>query len=158
MAAAAYVGLVLGPEMIVVAQAGTLGGLLGLHALQNRRYHPVGSAGHKAAGVGAMLLIVGVIADAFLGARNELVAYVLILGLGALGIGLVLSGIAIVVAPVAPRWVGALLIAGPLAYFPLLALTGGFGGPVFMGVVWLSVAIALLSSGDMRRPVGPVRG
>ena len=109
--------------------------LAGFDALRDRRHHPVGSVGHKAGTVGSVLLIVGVVADAFMGSRSELVAYVLVLGLGAAVVGLLLSGIVIVIAPVAPQWVGVLLIAGPLAYFPLLALTGGFSGPVLIGAV-----------------------
>lgn len=154
MAGMGYAGQILGPEMVVVAQAGTLVGLVGLHVLQERRYHPVGAVGHKAVAAGAVLLIVGAVADAFIDFRSELVAYVLILGLGASVIGLVFSGIAIVISPVVPRWVGVLLIVGPLAYFPLVGLTGGFGGPVLMGVVWLAVGLSLLSSADARRTSG----
>ena len=129
--------------LFILALAGTLITIAGLHVLQRERYGRTGAAGSLTAFVGHALLLVAATATALAG--REVLDAVFPLGVLAALVGLVLLGATTLRARVLPRWCGVLLIIG----FPLTIVfdiaTGGAGG-IVMGVVWASVGYALLSS------------
>jgi len=90
-----------------IALLGTLGGLIGLHALQERRYGRVGLAGFYSAFVGTVLVLVVRVN----GTGDDVLEPALAVGGLGVIVGFVLLGIAILRARVLPRWCGLLLIA-----------------------------------------------
>jgi len=99
--------------LFVLALAGTLVAIAGLHALQRGRYERTGEADSLTAFIGHALLLLAATAPALAG--REVLDAVFPLGVLAVLVGLVLLGAAPLRARVLPRWCGVLLIAG----FPL---------------------------------------
>ncbi|HZY66460.1 MAG TPA: hypothetical protein VFE21_11350 [Rubrobacteraceae bacterium] len=132
-----------------VAEAGMLGALLGLRALQAPAYGRLGAAGFALAFLGsALLCAITVIATITGDALGETVLGSIFVS-GVLGwfVGFPLLGIATLRARVLPRWCGVLL----LAYFPLfvfLLASYGWGGLAF-GLLWLALGYAILSRGSV---------
>ncbi len=125
-----------------VAEAGMLGALLGLRALQAPRYGWLGAVGFVLAFLGtALLFAITVIGIASGEALGEAVLTLIFVS-GVLGwlVGFPLLGIATLRARVLPRWCGVLLIA----YFPLFVLLlGSYGwGGIALGLLWLALGYA----------------
>ncbi len=135
----------------IVALAGTLLGLAGLHAKQARSYGRLGVAGFLVAFMGNVLVLLGLVLS--LSARGEIFERELldqVLGLGLLGmflgfvllsVGLVVLGIASLLAGVLPRWCGVALILA----LPVSVALGNYGGRMVLGVVWLALGYILWS-------------
>ncbi len=135
----------------IVALAGTLLGLAGLHAKQARSYGRLGVAGFLVAFMGNVLVLLGLVLS--LSARGEIFEQELldqVLGLGLLGmflgfvllsVGLVVLGIATLLAGVLPRWCGVALILA----LPVSVALGNYGGRMVLGVVWLALGYILWS-------------
>lgn len=168
------VGEVLGPVLVayLLAWLGTLGGLVGLRAVQQEASPRggggwVGLTGFLVAFGGALLALAGSVLT-LVGAtgvpiREELGDQALglgffvgLLGLALFGVGFVLWGVAIVWRRSMPAWSGVLMIVGLLAA-SMLAWWGG-GANVVLGLLWLGLGYALWLGGDQRpRPSVPPR-
>jgi hypothetical protein len=135
----------------IVALAGTLLGLAGLHTRQARSYGRLGVAGFLVAFMGNVLVLLGLVLS--LSARGEIFERELldqVLGLGLLGmflgfvllsVGLVVLGVATLLAGVLPRWCGVALILA----LPVSVALGNYGGRIVLGVVWLALGYVLWS-------------
>lgn len=144
--------------ILTVALAGTLVGLLGLHAQQATSYGVLGTVGLLAALIGTALVLANV---AFIHVAGRDVLD-LLLGVGLVGMffGFVLLGVATLRARVLPQWCGAALIV----VLPIAAILGDYGGGLVFGLVWLALGYVLLSErpvdsrslrGSSRRSTGP---
>ncbi len=125
---------------IGLALAGTLVGLLGLHARQTTSYGVLGMVGFLTALVGAALVLANVLLIRV--AERDLLNLLLLLGLLSMLFGFVLLGIATLRAGVLPQWCGVALILA----LPISALLGNFGGGLVLGLVWLALGYALLAA------------
>ena len=139
--------------MYIVALAGTLGGLVGLHARQAMRYGWLGTAGFLAAFIGSALLLIGLMLTFLI--RDSALERVFVdpvLGLGLLCtlVGFVLLGVATLMMGVLPQWCGLLLIV----CLPLAVVLGDYGGGIALGLVWLALGYVLLSQRDVSALVG----
>jgi hypothetical protein len=139
--------------MYIVALAGTLGGLVGLHARQATRYGRLGTAGFLAAFIGSALLLIGLVLTFLI--RDSALARVFadsVLGLGLLCtfVGFVLLGVATLMLGVLPQWCGLLLIV----CLPIAVVLGDHGGGITLGLVWLALGYVLLSQRDVSALVG----
>jgi hypothetical protein len=139
--------------MYIVALAGTLGGLVGIHARQATRYGWVGTAGFVAAFIGSALLLIGLVLTFLI--RDSALERVFadpVLGLGLLCtfVGFVLLGVATLILGVLPQWCGLLLIV----CLPLAVVLGDNGGGIALGLVWLALGYVLLSQRDVSALVG----
>ncbi len=140
--------------VFVVALAGTLVAIAGLHALQRGRYGRLGAAGSLTAFVGYALLFVAATATTLAG--RETLDAVFPLGVLAVLVGSVLLGAATLRARVLPWWCGVLLIFGfPLSVALDVAVSGA--GGIVLGAVWALVGYALLSRGGVLA-AGSARG
>ncbi len=136
-----------------------LGGLAGLHARQARIYGRPGALGFFAAFSGTVLAGIGHLGGVpfFEFVNIGAVVYVLIglslgsfliggvmyvLGILAMSAGLVLIGVATLMAGELPRWSGLTLIAGTAG----LWVAGNAGGWVVFGGAWALVGYALLTA------------
>ncbi len=129
-----------------VALAATLVGLAGLNARQaSGRGGRLGAVGLFAALVGAALLVVGVALADWVGHGSVALEWLLGLGLLGLFVGFVLSGVAILLAGLLPRWCGLLLIV----CLPLVGVLGERGGTITLGLVWLALGYILLTHRDV---------
>ena len=138
--------------LFVVALAGTLVAVVGLHALQSRRYGRLGAAGSLIAFVGYALLFVAAAATTLAG--REVLDAVFPIGVLAILVGSILLGAMTLRARVLPWWCGVLLIVGFPLTVPLdVAIRGARGNA--LGIVWALVGYALLSSGSA--PAQPSR-
>ncbi|MBV9454025.1 MAG: hypothetical protein JOZ19_07910 [Rubrobacter sp.] len=139
--------------MYIVALAGTLGGLVGLHTRQATRYGWLGKAGFLAAFIGSALLLIGLVLTFLI--RDSTLERVFadpVLGLGLLCtfIGFVLLGVATLMLGVLPQWCGLLLIV----CLPLAVILGDYGGGIALGLAWLALGYVLLSQRDVSALVG----
>lgn len=135
----------------IVALAGTLLGLAGLHARQARSYGRLGVTGFLVAFMGSALALLGLVLS--LSARGEvferelldrvlgLGLLAMLLGLVLLGVGFIVLGIATLLAGVLPRWCGVALILA----LPVSVALGNYGGRIVLGVVWLALGYVLWS-------------
>jgi hypothetical protein len=136
----------------LMALAGTLVALVGLHILQRGSYGWTGTAGFAVALAGHLLFLWVVVEQIFQGTSvgpgtQQLGSY-------AVPIGLMLLALATLLAGVLPRWcVVALLAGGVLAYLSKFMIWSPLLG-VVLGAVWASVGYALLSGryAPARRP------
>ncbi len=133
--------------LYVVAVAGTMGGIVGLHARQAPSYGRLGMAGFLATFIGTALLLLGLVLSFTMGSdfKWTLLDYMLGLGLWAALLGFVALGAATLRLGVLPRWCGVLLIICT----PLAIALGDHGGGTVLGLLWLAVAYALLSQHDV---------
>jgi hypothetical protein len=149
----------------IVALAGTLLGLTGLHTRQARSYGRLGVAGFLVAFMGNVLVLLGLVLS--LSARGEVFERELldqVLGLGLLGmflgfvllsVGFVVLGTATLLAGVLPRWCGVALILGGVALIlsgvalilalPVWVVLGNYGWRIVLGAVWLALGYVLWS-------------
>lgn len=131
--------------LIGLALAGTLVGLLGLHARQTTDYRVLGTAGFLVALAGTVLVLANVLL--IRAAGRDLLDVLLVLGLLGMLFGFVLLGIATLREGVLPRWCGVALIF----VLPVSALLGDFGGGLVFGLVWLALGYALLAARTVGR-------
>jgi hypothetical protein len=131
----------------LVALAGTVGGVIGLHARQRTNYGRLGTAGFFGAFTGTSLLLVGLTLSFLSGSLSgrALLDPILGVGLWVALLGYLLMGIATLRLRVLPQWCGALLIVS----FPIAIALGDFGGGAVLGLLWLAVGYALLSQHDV---------
>jgi hypothetical protein len=131
--------------IVLVAYAGVLVAILGLHALQSpsRRYGQLGAVGSLLTFTGYSIVFV-VSAISTLQGGQTLLTVRLAGGVAAL-VGSILLGVMTIRARVVPWWCGVLLIvAFPLGDFSNAVLRGGEA--ILMGLLWGSVGYALLRS------------
>lgn len=125
----------------LIALVCMLGGLVGLHALQETSYGRLGLAGFFLAFVGTALAL-DVTSD-MIGAGREVANSALLLGSLGWLVGFVLLGVAALRSKVLPWWCGVSLIVGlPLAVGLTIPL-GNYGGGILFGLVWLALGYAL---------------
>jgi hypothetical protein len=133
--------------LYLVALAGTVGGIIGLHARQRPSYGRLGTAGFFGTFIGTSLLLVG-LTISFLSedlSRPALLDPMLGVSLWVSLLGFLLMGIATLRLRVLPQWCGALLIVS----LPIAIASGDFGGGAVLGLFWLAVGYALLSQHDV---------
>jgi hypothetical protein len=133
--------------LYVVAVAGTMGGIVGLHARQAPSYGRLGAAGFLATLTGTALLLLGLVLSFTMGNvfGRTLLDYMLGLGLWGALLGFMTLGAATLRLGALPRWCGVLLII----CLPLAIALGDYGGGSVLGLLCLAVAYALLSQQDM---------
>src|SRR5215218_7758773 len=126
--------------MLLLATLLTLGGLVGLHALQGGNYGRIGRAGFYAAAMG---LLVQAMAALFLlmgGEAWEVSLQWLVAPVGSLIVlvGLVLYGAATLQARVLARWCGVgLIVVPPLAFYMNSKIF--YGSLALFGVLWVAL-------------------
>jgi hypothetical protein len=137
----------LNEALYVVSVAGTMGGIVGLHARQAPSYGRIGTVGFLATLTGTALLLVGLILSFTMGSLfgRTLLDYVLGLGLWCALLGFMALGAATLRLGALPRWCGVLLVIS----LPLAIALGDHGGGAVLGLLWLAVAYALLSQHDV---------
>jgi hypothetical protein len=124
--------------IIGLALAGTLLGLLGLHARQTTSYGVLGTVGFLAALIGTAFVLADVVFVHV--ARREVLDLLLEIGLVGMLVGFVLLGIATLRARGLPRWCGVTLIV----VLPISAILGDYGGGLVLGLFWLALGYVLL--------------
>jgi hypothetical protein len=130
--------------IIGLALAGTLLGLLGLHARQTTSYGVLGTVGFLAALIGTAFVLANVV---FVhAARRDILDLLLAIGLVGMFFGFVLLGIATLRARELPRWCGMALIV----VLPISAILGNYGGGLVFGLFWLALGYVLLVDRDIR--------
>ena len=141
--------------LYLVALAGTVGGVIGLHARQRPSYGRLGTAGFFGAFTGTSLLLVGLTFSFVSGSLSgpALLDPILGVGLWVSLLGFLLMGIATLRLRVLPQWCGALLIVS----LPIAIASGDFGGGAVLGLLWLAVGYALLSQRDVSALLRPGR-
>src|SRR5215212_9708005 len=135
--------------VLLVGYAGTMGAIVGLHALQSQsgRYGILGAGGSLLAFIGYAIVFVATTGSIFQGGQALLT--VRLTGGIAVLVGSVLLGAITLYARVVPWWCGVLLIvAFPLGDFSNAIVSGGEG--VLLGLLWGSIAYALLRSAPHR--------
>jgi hypothetical protein len=133
--------------LYVVAMAGTMGGIVSLHARQAPSYGRLGTAGFLATFTGTALLLLGLVLSFATGSVFErtLLDYMLGLGLWAALLGFMALGAATLRLGVLPPWCGVMLII----CLPLAIVLGDYGGGTVLGLLWLALAYELLSQHDV---------
>jgi hypothetical protein len=133
--------------LYLVAMAGTMGGIVGLHSRQAPSYGRLGTAGFLATFTGTALLLLGLVLSFTMGSvfAPTLLDPMLGLGLWDALMGFIVLGAATLRLGVLPRWCGVLLII----CLPLAIALGDYGGGAVLGLLWLAVAYALLAQHDV---------
>ena len=132
--------------LLLFAALLTLGGLVGLDALEAGSYWNLGRVGFYTAGVGLLALA---LAAVFLLFGSEALLWLLAPG-GSLAVvvGLVLYGVATLRAGVLARWCGwALIVVPPIASF--LNSKVFYGSIALFGVLWVALGYVLWSRSGM---------
>jgi hypothetical protein len=130
--------------VLVVAFAGPLVTIGGLHALQSGRYGQLGAAGSSITFIGYALIVVVTAVSVLAG--GQALYLVRLIGALAVLIGSVLLGATTLRTRVLPWWCGVLLIVGfPLGDVSNEIVAEGSEAFVF-GIVWGAVGYALLTS------------
>ncbi len=136
--------------LFLLAALLTLGGLVGLHALQGGNYGRIGRAGFYTA---AVALLAQALAAFFLLMGSESLQWLAVASLAVL-VGLVLYWAATLQAKVLARWCGLGLIVVPLIALFLLFT----GGNVLFGLLWMALGYVLWSrSGTLTEQPSRVR-
>ncbi len=128
----------------LVAYAGAMGAILGLHALQiqSGRYGGLGAAGSFLAFIGYEIIFVVTAISALQGVQALLTGR--LIGGVAVLIGSILLGVMTIRTRIVPWWCSVLLIvAFPLGDLSNAIVSGGEG--ILLGILWGSVGYALLS-------------
>jgi hypothetical protein len=130
-----------------VALAGTLEGILGLHARQAPSYGRLGTVGFLAAFTGTAVLLVGLMFSFLVGGVFGTAFLDPVLGsaLWCVLVGYVLLGAATWRLGALRRWCGVLLII----CLPVAITLGDYGGGLVLGVTWLALGYALLFQHDV---------
>jgi hypothetical protein len=132
--------------IFVVALAGTLVAIAGLHALQSGNYGRLGAAGSLITFIGYALIIVDTVVSILSG--GEAFHNVRLIGGLAVLIGSILLGAMTISARVLPGWCGVLLIIGfPLGDVLDETLASG-SEAIMLGILWGLVSYAHLSLRD----------
>jgi hypothetical protein len=133
--------------LYLVALAGTLGGVVGLHDRQTPSYGRLGTAGFFAAFTGTALLLVGLILTFLVGGDFQTAFLDPILGAGlwSVLVGFVLLGAATLRLKALPRWCGSALSI----CLPLAIILGDYGGGLVLGVTWFAISYVLVSHHDV---------
>src|SRR5215211_8458311 len=133
--------------LYIVAVAGTMGGIVGLHARQTPNYGRLGTAGFLATFTGTAILLVSLVLTFLVGGLfgATFLDPVLGAGLWCVLVGFVLMGAATLRLEALPRWCGVALIVG----FPLAITLGDYGGGIVLGLLWLAVSYTLLFQHDV---------
>ena len=133
--------------LYVVSVAGTMGGIVGLHARQAPSYGRLGTVGFSATFTGTALLLLGLVLSFTMGSvfGRTLLDHVLGLGLWCALLGFMVLGAATLRLGALPRWCGVLLVIS----LPLAIALGDYGGGTVLGLLCLAVAYALLSQHDV---------
>ena len=146
-----------------IALVCTLGGLVGLHTLQETSYGRLGLAGFFSAFVGTALILQS---TPFRPGGREVLEAVLAIGLLGVIVGVVLLGVSTLRARVLPRWCGLLLILGLplvaisaaafsfliLALGPVAANSGQVSTGITLGLIWLALGYALWRQQEEEAP------
>jgi len=137
----------LNEALYAVAVAGTMVGIVGLHARQAPSYGRLGTVGFFAAFAGTALLLLGLVLSFTMGSvlGRTLLDHVLGLGLWGALLGFMALGAATLRLGALPRWCGVLLII----CLPVAIALGDHGGGAVLGLLCLEVAYALLSQHDV---------
>jgi len=137
----------LNEALYAVAVAGTMVGIVGLHARQAPSYGRLGTVGFFAAFAGTALLLLGLVLSFTMGSvlGRTLLDHVLGLGLWGALLGFMALGAATLRLGALPRWCGVLLII----CLPVAIALGDHGGGAVLGLLCLAVAYALLSQHDV---------
>src|SRR5918997_2900070 len=143
----------LNEALYVVSVAGTMGGIVGLHARQAPSYGRLGTVGFLATFAGTALLLLGLVLSFTMGSvfGRTLLDHVLGLGLWGALLGFMVLGAATLRLGALPRWCGVLLII----CLPVAIGLGDHGGGAVLGLLCLAVAYALLSQHDMSALLRP---
>ncbi len=133
--------------LYLVALAGTVGGMIGLHVRQRSSYGRLGTFGFFGSLTGTSLLFVGLTVSFVSGSLSgpALLDPMLGVSLWVSLLGFLLMGIATLRLRALPQWCGALLIVS----LPIAIASGDFGGGAVLGLFWLAVGYALLSQHDV---------
>jgi hypothetical protein len=117
----------------------TVGGMFGLHAVQQDHYGRVGLTGFFLVVIASLAQVV---ATAVLLAGSDVLEWVIFpVGVLAVLVGFVLFGIATLRAQLLPRWAGWGLIFG----LPIAIALGLFGGNILFGLLWMALGRMLMS-------------
>ncbi len=137
----------LNEALFLLALAGTVAGVVGLHARQSPGYGRLGTAGFLGAFTGTSLLLAGLTFSFVSGSPSGLKPLdpMLAVGLWASLLGFLLMGIATLRLRVLPQWCGTFLIVS----LPIAIASGDVGGGAVFGLLWLAVGYALLSQHDV---------
>ena len=120
----------------------TIGGMVGLHALQGTNYGRIGRAGFYTAVIALLAQALGAIV--LLAGSQALQWLIFPMGNLALLVGLVLYGAATLQAGILPRWCGFwLIVLAPVALFFV-----AFGGSILFAALWLALGYVLWLRGD----------
>jgi hypothetical protein len=131
-----------------IAWLATLGGLVGLYALQASSYLLLGTSSFFAAFIGALLALAGTVLNLL--SRSELLQQgfhdqalglgllVTLIGVALFGTGFTLLGVSSLPGRTIPLWCAVAIILAPL----LTWLLGGYGA-IALGLVWLAIGYAL---------------
>lgn len=143
----------LNEALYLVSVAGTMGGIVGLHARQAPSYGRLGTVGFLATFAGTALLLLGLVLSFTMGSvfGRTLLDHVLGLGLWGALLGFMVLGAATLRLGALPRWCGVLLII----CLPVAIGLGDHGGGAVLGLLCLAVAYALLSQHDMSALLRP---
>jgi hypothetical protein len=131
--------------ILLVGYVGTIGAIVGLHALQSQsnRYGILGAVGSLLTSVGYAIVLVATTGSILQGGQ-ALLSVRLTGGIAVL-VGSVLLGAITLYTRVVPWWCGVLLIvAFPLGDFSNAIVRGSEG--ILLGLLWGSIAYALLRS------------
>lgn len=140
--------------LYALALAGTLAGIMGLHARQAVGYGWFGAVGFFVSFAGVALLIVGLMLSALLSiVFGGLGFFDWVLGVGLWGviIGLLLLGAATLWLGALPRWCGLVLVF----CVPLAIAVGDYGGGAVLGVSWILIGYTLFSQRDVSALLRP---
>ena len=142
--------------LLLLAALLTLGGLVGLHALQGANYGRIGRAGFYAAAVGLLVQALGALVM-LMGSEAVLLQW-LVAPAGSLAVmvGLVLYGGATWQAGVLARWCGlGLIVAPPVAFYMNSKVF--YGSLALFGVLWVALGYVLWSRRGMPTEQQPSR-
>ena len=146
--------------LLLIVLLGQVVGMAGVHVVQRSSGDRLGRTSSIIALVGFACLLLLIAAAMTLHNLPVVLTMLLILiGCFAPFVGLVLLGVAILRSQVFPRWVGALFIVGlPAVVVIGIALGSSLFGVIVLGIFWLLVGYALLSSAGVQSQTATKEG